>query len=151
VATATVERGSKPAEFRSADELRQVLERLLENADADERIGPILRAAHMRARLEFTDRDVVLNVASSEGEDRSIEWTFARRAPWPPKVVLRMASDVANRWLQGEESLAIAMARGRVRCTGETRSTLLFVPIAKLLNEPYRRILKRDFKHLRLG
>jgi hypothetical protein len=149
VAAAAVARGQKSAEFRSADELRQVLDQLLEDADADERIGPILRASHLRARLEFTDRNVVLNVASAEGDEHTIEWTFGR-APWPPKVVLRMDSGVANRWLQGEESLAIAIARGRVRCTGETRSTLFFVPIAKLLHEPYRRVLKRDFEHLEL-
>ena len=151
VATAAVERGSQAAEFRSAAELRQVLEQLLESADADERIAPILRAAHLRARFEFTDRNVALNVASAEGDDHSIEWTFARRAPWTPKVKLRMESGFANRWLQGKESLAIAIARGRVRCTGETRSTLFFVPVAKLLNEPYRRVLKGRFEHLELG
>jgi hypothetical protein len=151
VPTATIESGSREAEFRSADELRQVLELLLTRADADDRIGPILRAANLRTRFEFTDRNLALNVASAEVDDRSIEWTFAHSAPWTPKVTLRMESGVANRWLQGEESLAIAIARGRVRCTGETRSTLFFVPIAKLLNEPYRTILKSDFEHLRLG
>jgi hypothetical protein len=150
VSTATAERGSRKAEFRSAAELRKVLERLLETADSDERIAPILRAARLRARFEFTDRDVALNVASMEDGEQSIEWTFARRPTWTPKVTLRMESAVANRWLQGEESLAIAMARGRVRCTGETKSTLLFVPIAKLLSEPYRQVLKGDFEHLQL-
>ncbi len=145
-----METGSREAEFRSADELRQVLELLLTRADVDDRIGPLLRAANLRTRFEFTDRDLALNLASAEADDHSIEWSFANRAPWTPKVTLRMESGFANRWLQGEESLAIAMARGRVRCIGETRSTLLFVPIAKLLNEPYRRILKSDFEHLRV-
>lgn len=148
--TATVERAAGEAVFRSSEELREVFGRLLENVDGDDRIGPVLRAAHLRARLEFPDRRLDLNVASSEGEDRNVEWTFAHRAPWTPKVTLRMDSSVANGWLQGKESLAIAIARGRVRWSGESRSTLLFVPIAKLLGDPYRRLIEADFEHLRI-
>jgi hypothetical protein len=137
--------------FRSSEELREVLGRLLESVDADDRIGPLLRAAHLRARLEFPDRRLDLNVASCEGDDRNVEWSFARRAPWTPKVTLRMDSSVANGWLQGEESLAIAIARGRVRCSGESRSTLFFVPVAKLLGDPYRRLIEAEFEHLRIA
>ncbi|HEX6115527.1 MAG TPA: hypothetical protein VFY99_00410 [Solirubrobacterales bacterium] len=148
---ATVERTSGGVAFRSADELREVLERTFESVDADERIGPLLRAAHLRARFDFTDLGLHLNVASSDGDEHCVDWSFAARAPWPPKVVLRMDSEVANGWLQGKESLAIAIARGRVRCTGETKSTLFFVPIASLLGEPYRRVIDADYEHLRIA
>ena len=151
VGIATVERTSGDAAFRSADEFRDVLDGLLASVEADERTGPLLRAAHLRARFEFTDMDLNLNVASAEDGERCIEWGFARRAPWTPKVVLRMDSGVANRWLQGRESLAIAIARGRVRCAGETKSTLFFVPVARLLTEPYRRVIEADFQHLKLA
>ena len=152
VGSATLERTSGEAAFRSADELREVLDGLLTSVDADERSGPLLRAAHLRTRFEFTDLGLVLNVASAESEEEHcVEWSFARRAPWAPKVVLRMDSSVANRWLQGEESLAIAIARGRVRCAGGTKSTLFFVPIAKLLSEPDRRLIEAEHPHLRLA
>ena len=152
VGTATLERTSGEAAFRSADELRAVLDGLLANVDADERTGPLLRAAHLRARFEFTDVHVSLNVASAEKDEaHCVEWSYARRAPWKPKVVLRMDSGVANRWFQGEESLAIAIARGRVRSTGETKGTLFFVPLAKLLSEPYRQVIEADHRHLLLA
>ncbi len=128
-----------------------MLQRLLAAADSDERIGPLLRAARMRARFEFTDRDLYLNVASASGDDHCVEWSFARQPPWDAKVVLRMDSCAANRWLQGRESLPIAIARGRVRCTGETRSTLFFIPVAKLLTEPYRRLVETEYEHLRVA
>ena len=151
VGTATVERTSGEAAFRSVAELRDVLDRLLESVEADDRIGSIMRAAHVRTRFQFTDRRLSLNLASSEDEETYVDWSFAARAPWKPKVTLRMDSTVANAWLQGKESLAIAIARGRVRCTGETRSTLFFVPVAKLLTEPYRQVIDAEFDHLRLA
>jgi hypothetical protein len=137
--------------FRSPAELREVLDGLLASVDRDERVGPMLRAADIRTRLEFTDMKLALNVASAEDPEHAIEWSFSRRAPWTPKLVLRMDSDVANRWLQGSESIAVALARGRVQCTGESRSALFFLPTAKLLADPYRKLLASKYKHLRVG
>ena len=128
-----------------------MLGRLLETVEADDRIGSLMRAAHVRTRLQFTDQRLTLNLASSDGDETYVDWSFAARAPWKPKVTLRMDSTVANAWLQGKESLAIAIARGRVKCIGETRSTLFFVPVAKLLTEPYRQVIDADFEHLRLA
>jgi hypothetical protein len=137
--------------FRSPAELREVLEGLLASVDEDERVGPMLRAAGIRTRFEFTDMDLALDVASSEDDERSIEWSFDRRPPWTPKLTLRMDSDVANRWLQGRESIAVALARGRVQCRGESRSALFFLPTVKLLADPYRRLLTAKYEHLRVG
>lgn len=145
---ATLERS---AGFNSATELREVLERLLAAAEENDRIGPVLRASRMRARFHFTDLGLFLNVASAEDDDRYIDWTFSRQAPWEPKVVLRMESHVANGWLQGRESLAIAIARGHVRCNGDARAVLFFVPVAKLLTEPYRRLVESDYEHLKIA
>jgi hypothetical protein len=136
--------------FRSAAELREVLESLLRSVDRDEQIGPPLRAAHIRTRFEFIDMDVTLNVASSEDSDPSVEWSFDEEPSWNPKLVLRMDSAVANRWLQGRESIAIALARGRVQCAGESRSALSFLPTVKLLCDPYRNLLASKYDHLRV-
>jgi hypothetical protein len=149
--TATLERTSRDAAFGSAAELREVLERLFATVEGDERTGSVLRAAHFRVRFDFTDLRVHLNLASAEDDEHYLRWSFAPRAPWDPKLTLRMDSSVANAWLQGEQSLAIAIARGQVRWVGETRSTLFFVPLAKLLSEPYRRVVDADFPHLRIG
>ena len=59
-----------------------------------------------------------------------------------------MTSEVANRYLQGRESLAIAIARGKVRCEGDSRSALLYLPAVRLLCEPYRRIVANGFPAL---
>ena len=49
-----------------------------------------------------------------------------------------MDSDVANRLFQGRESLAVAVARRRIKVSGDPRSTLLYVPALRYLVEPYR-------------
>ena len=150
MSTATVARATGEAAFRSAAELREVLGRLLAIVDADDRVGPMLRAAHVRTRFEFPDRRLGLNLASADGEAHCVEWSFGGPADWEPKVTLRMDSEVANSWLQGHESLAIAIARGRVRCRGETKSTLIFVPVARLLCDPYKRLIDEEYRHLEI-
>jgi hypothetical protein len=150
VAEATIAEPDGDVTFSSPAELREVLGELLTAVNRDERVGPLLRAARARTRFEFTDMDLALNVASSEDPDRSIEWSFDPEPERKPKLILRMDSDVANRWLQGKESIAVAMARGRVRCEGESRSALFFLPTAQLLCEPYRRLVASKYTHLRV-
>jgi hypothetical protein len=152
-ATARVKAGAIRARavapaFRSSDELREVLDRALTEVDADERIGPLLRAAGLRIRFRFTDLNAVLEVAASDEDGHHLAWRFD--AETEPKLELRMASGVANAYLQGRESLAVAIARGRVRCKGDARATLLYVPAVRLLAEPYRRVVREHYPHLAL-
>jgi hypothetical protein len=134
--------------FGSANELKEVLGRVLTEVDGDRAVGPLLRAAGLRMRMVFPDLQVVLNVGASEEGRHHLRWRFADEVDWEPKLELRMVSAVANRYLQGRESLAIAIARGKVRCTGEARTALLYVPATRLIVEPYRRIIQAEYPHL---
>lgn len=128
------------------EHFRTAIERALAEADADERLGPLLGATGLRLRFEFTDADVGLNVAAG-GDGRNLTWSFGPES-WPARLVLTMATPVANRFLQGAESLAIAIARGQVRCRGESRAALQYLPATRLLAGPYRRVVERDFPDL---
>ncbi len=136
-----VRTGVRRAEFRAA------LEQALSDADADQRIGPVVGATRLRLRFEFTDCDLALNVAAAE-HGRNLAWSFDDDPGWAPKLVLEMDSAVANRYLQGLESLAIAIARGEVRLRGESRVALLYLPAARLLCDAYRRAVEADFPAL---
>jgi hypothetical protein len=131
---------------RAAD-FRAALEQALELADSDERIGPLLAATKVRMRFRFPDSDMELNIAAGEGEGRNLRWSFGE-VDWTPKLELTMESAVANRFLQGRESLAIAIARGRARYRGESRSALLGLPATRLLCEPYREVVRDGFPAL---
>lgn len=135
----------------SAAELRDLLHRALSDVDADDRAGSLLRAAGLQVRFRFPDVGLVLDVAPSEEGSHHLRWTFSERAPWEPNLELVMDSDVANSYLQGQESLAIAIARSRVRCVGETRWALLYVPALRLVGDAYRKLVRRRYPRLALG
>jgi hypothetical protein len=145
MATATAARSKSKAARRQ--ELCAALEQALTEVDADERIGPLISATRLRMRFEFTDLDMALNVAAGEG-DHNLSWSFADHPRWPPKLVLRMTSQVANRYLQGRESLAIAIARGEVKFDGESRVALLYLPAARLISDRYKRIVESKYPDL---
>ena len=92
---------------------------MLSELDADEKSGPLLRATGLRVRFEFPDLGMVLNVAASEEPGHHLQWEFSDAVDWEPKLNLSMDSQIANAYLQGKESLAIAIARGRVRYDGQ--------------------------------
>ena len=43
-----------------------------------------------------------------------------------------MDSATANGYLQGRESLAVAIARGQVRCSGDLKTALVYLPALRL-------------------
>ena len=62
--------------------------------------------------------------------------------------MLRMTCGVGNRYLQGRESLAIAIARGQVDYRGESRAAMLYLPAARLFCEPYRQVIQSWYPEL---
>ena len=143
---ATAEATRRPT--GSATEFRELLDEALTELDADPRSGPLVRAAGLRMRFEFTDLGLVLNVAASEDPGHHMRWEFSDAVDWEPRLKLRMDSRIANAYLQGKESLAIAIARGRVRFDGDTRCALLYVPALRLVVGPYRRLVREEYPHL---
>jgi hypothetical protein len=137
------------ARVAGAREFREVLDRALQELDGDERSGPLLRAAGLSLRIEITDLDLVLRVAASDEGEHHLRWTFDDTGE-PAKLDLRMDSETANAYLQGKESLAIGIARRRVRCSGESRVALLYLPALRLVVEPYRRLVRERYPHMAL-
>jgi hypothetical protein len=129
-------------------ELRRVLGDALEAAEADDKASTLIRAAGPRLRIEVTDASLVLNLAPSDEHGRTLRWRFDDKVDWEPRLRIWMDSATANRYLQGRESLAIAIARGRVRAEGDARTALLYLPAMRFLIEPYRRLIRERFPDL---
>jgi hypothetical protein len=132
----------------AAAEFRSVLDDVLTETDADDHAGPLLRAAGLRIRFEFSDLGLVLNLAATDEGDHHLRWRFADDVDWKPKLSMRMDSKVANAYLQGKESLAVAVARGRVKLKGDTRSALVYIPALRLLVASYSRLVTQEHPHL---
>jgi hypothetical protein len=132
----------------AADEFRELLDEMLADVDADDKAGSLLRAAGLRMRFRFPDLGMVLNVAPSEDPSHHLRWSFSDAVGWEPRLDLTMDSQVANAYLQGRESLAFGIARGRVRAEGDTRCALLYVPALRLVVDSYRRQIRLRHPHL---
>ena len=132
----------------AAAEFRSLLDDVLAETDADDHAGPLLRAAGLRIRFEFPDLPLVLNLAATDSGDRHLSWRFSDDVDWEPKLTLKMGSEVANAYLQGKESLAIAIARGRVHAAGDTRSALVYIPALRMLVASYKRLVTQEHPHL---
>lgn len=134
--------------FESPEEMREVLDRLLADIDSDRVAGPAMRLASVPYRFVFPDAGLVLDVTGSEEPGHCLRWTFEDDEAWTPTLSMEMASDVANRFLQGRENLAIGMARGLIRVSCGARAALSFLPASREMIGRYRAIIERDYPHL---
>jgi hypothetical protein len=138
------------ATFRSPDELREVIDRTFELMSADPEMGPRLRDARTPQRFEFPDFDRVVNITyADEVEDgRHLRWVWSDDCEWEPVVGMTMDSDVANRYFQGKENIAIALARRRIKSSGNVKKALDLIPISKGVFPRYREMIEADYPHL---
>jgi hypothetical protein len=135
--------------FRSPEEFREVMDRTFALMSEDPEIGPALRDADVPQRFEFDDLDVVVNVrAARAGEQGNLHWEWSDDVDWEPRVQMTMSSETANRYFQGQENIAMAIARRRIRTGGDVRAALALLPITKPVFARYRELLRSSFPHL---
>jgi hypothetical protein len=135
--------------FKSADECREVIGRVFALMSQDPDMGPKLRDAEAPQRWEFPDLDLVVNVTGAiEGSRDNLRWEWSNDVDWEPEVVMTMDSGVANRYFQGKENIAMAVARRRIRTTGNLKKALALVPVTKPVFAMYREMLEREYPHL---
>ncbi|HVL96467.1 MAG TPA: SCP2 sterol-binding domain-containing protein [Solirubrobacteraceae bacterium] len=137
------------AEFQSPEELREVMDKTFALMSEDEEMGPKLRDANVPQRFEFSDMDLVVNIrAAREGEAGNLHWEWSDSVDWEPKVRMTMSSETANKYFQGKENVAMAIARRRIKAGGDVKAALALIPITKPLYARYRDMLEADYPHL---
>jgi len=135
--------------FRSPQEFREVMDHVFGLMDADPDMGPRLRDADVPQRFEFEDLDLVVNVrAATPEEDANLVWVWSDDVTWDSRVQMKMSSETANRYFQGRENVAIAIARRRIKTGGDVRASLALIPITKPVFAQYRALLEREYPHL---
>jgi hypothetical protein len=149
---AAMVRAEEMVGFKSARELRKLLDSVLAQVDADPVAGPRLRGAAAPLRLDFPALKLRVAIRAAEpASSHFLEWSFAKSAGPQPGLHLTMDSRVGNRFLQGRENPAIALVRGRMRAAcGDTVAAIRFFPAAKPLFASYREMVKRDHPRLLL-
>jgi hypothetical protein len=139
------------AEFHSPKEFREVIDRIFTMMDEDPEMGPKLRDADVPQRFEFTDVDMVVNIRAAEGgEDGNLHWEWTDDVDWEPKVRMAMSSETANRYFQGKENVAVAIARRRIKAGGDVKAALSLIPVTKPVYRQYTALVEAEYPHLRL-
>jgi len=134
--------------FKSDQEFREVMDRTFALMSEDPEMGPRLRDADTPQRFEFTDVDMVVNIYPGESGGPNLAWQWSDEIDWEPKVKMAMSSDTANRYFQGKENVAIAIARRRIKAGGDVKAALAIIPITKPLFARYRAMIAEDYPHL---
>jgi hypothetical protein len=136
--------------FRSPEEFREVMDRTFALMSEDPEIGPRLREADYPQQFSFPDLQMVVNIRSGGPDEQNLAWEWSDHVSWEPRVKLEMSSDTANRYFQGKENVAIAIARRRIKAGGDVKAALAIIPITKPLFARYRGMIAADYPHLEL-
>jgi hypothetical protein len=135
--------------FRSPAEFREVMDKVFSLMSEDPRMGPRLRDADVPQRFEFEDVDLVVNIrAARGGEEGNLVWAWSDDVDWESRVRMKMSSETANRYFQGKENVAMAIARRRIKTGGDVKAALELIPITKPVFERYREYLVSEHPHL---
>jgi hypothetical protein len=136
--------------FTSSKEFREVMDKTFALMSTDPEMGPKLRDAETPQRFEFPDVDMVVNInaAPAVEDGNHLEWEWSDDVGWEPDVEMAMDSDIANRYFQGKENIAVALARRRIKSKGNTKKALALIPVTKPVFAKYRAMIEADYPHL---
>jgi hypothetical protein len=133
--------------FRSPEEFREVMDRIFTMMSEDPDMGPKLRDADVPQRFDFDDVDLVVNVRAGD-DDENLHWEWSEDVDWEPKVRMTMSSEVANKYFQGKENVAMAIARRKIKPGGDVKAALSLIPITKPIYARFRALVAAEYPHL---
>src|SRR5918911_5533095 len=135
---------------KNATEFREVMDRVFTIMSTDPDMGPKLRDARTPQRFEFPDLDMAVNITYAEevADGQNLRWEWTDDVAWEPEVEMTMDSDVANRYFQGKENIAMAIARRRIKTSGNVKKALALIPMTKPVFAQYREMVSADYPHL---
>ena len=137
------------AEFSGPKEFRDVMDRVFTLMSEDPDMGPKLRDTDVPMRYEFEYVDLVVNIrAARAGEDGNLRWEWTDDVDWKPRVKMAMSAETANKYFQGKENVAMAIARRRIKAGGDVKAALALIPITKPVFAQYRAMLEEEYPDL---
>jgi hypothetical protein len=136
-------------QFDSPKEFRTVMDQIFTMMSEDPEMGPALKDADTPQRFEFDDLDMVVNIRAGEAGEGNLHWEWSDDVDWKPKVRMTMSSETANKYFQGKENVAVAIARRRIKTGGDVKAALALIPITKPVYARYRDLVEAEYPHLK--
>jgi hypothetical protein len=130
--------------FASAEEFKVVFEHIFQLMNDHPDVGRALRDAQAPHKFDITDFGLEFNVTAAdpaeESQGRFLRWVWGV-PDWEPVITMKMSSETANRFFQGKESIALAIAMGRVKLKGPMSTILRLAPVTGAIHPVYRQWL----------
>jgi len=123
--------------FDDAHEVYQYLGGVFRAADAHPDVGPLLRAAELTFRIDYSRPTAALTVRMLPGGIEVFEGATDVR----PDVRLAMSADNGDRFWRGEYNAAVGLATGEVRARGPVSKLLRLLPLAKPVFPLYKEMI----------
>lgn len=140
------------AEFQSASEFREVMDRAFTMMREEPQVSLWLRASRAPLRMEFTGPDPelheVVHIRAGDTDEDNLVWTWGVDVPWEPTSVMAMSPETAIRYFQGRENLTMALARRRIRPGGDLRTGVDALRVIKAVFPRFRAMLEAEYPHL---
>ena len=136
-------------QFESPQEFRAVMDQVFTMMSDDPEMGPKLRDADVPQRFEFDDVDMVVNIRAGHEGEGNLHWEWTDDVDWEPRVKMAMSSETANKYFQGKENVAVAIARRRIKSGGDVKAALSLIPITKPIYARYRALVESEYPHLK--
>ncbi len=136
-------------QFESPQEFRAVMDQVFTMMSDDPEMGPKLRDADVPQRFEFDDVDMVVNIRAGHEGEGNLHWEWSEDVDWEPRVKMAMSSETANKYFQGKENVAVAIARRRIKSGGDIKAALSLIPITKPIYARYRALVESEYPHLK--
>jgi hypothetical protein len=136
-------------QFESSREFRAVMDQVFAMMSDDPEMGPKLRDADVPQRFEFDDVDMVVNIRAGHEGEGNLHWEWSDDVDWEPRVKMTMSSETANKYFQGKENVAVAIARRRIKSGGDVKAALSLIPITKPIYARYRALVESEYPHLK--
>jgi hypothetical protein len=129
--------------FESEQQFKQVIEQIFQLMNDHPEVGPRLNNAQAPHLFEFPDLGLRFHVTYTEAAEseagRHLKWTWKDdECSWEPMIRLTMKGEVANRYFQGKENIAMAMATGRIKVRGPMKKIMELAPITRPIHNVYR-------------
>ena len=138
-------------QFDSAKEFRTVMDQMFTMMSEDPEMGPKLRDADVPQRFEFDDVDLVRQHPRRRRRGgQPALGVDATTSTGSPRCGWTMSSETANKYFQGKENVAVAIARRRIKTGGDVKAALSLIPITKPVYARYRDLVEREYPHLQV-
>jgi hypothetical protein len=128
--------------FSTADDVHEILGRLIQELAVDPELGPRLSALDTVVELNCRHPDAKLTLVAKATEAPSVNLGDAAEGQPAAELVLTMDADVAHALWLGRQNVAIGIARGAIQAKGDSRKIIDLLGMSDQIAPRYTSLLR---------